>query len=140
MNPMFQRSLLSIGIACLLVFLCACADSKSSLKSLFKDVEAYHKDLIFERYEIAAKRISPESRGDWLEAILSQHLKFSEIEIVSSQDCTKSTPDAPVCICIISHVQWYANASPVVKTNRLHSVWQFDEEQKTWFLVEQTQL
>ena len=140
MNAMFQRSLLSFGIACLLVLFCACAESKSSLKSLVRDVEAYHKDLIFERYEIAAKHIAPESRGDWLEALISQNLKFSEIEIVSSQDCTKSTPDAPTCICIISRVQWYANASPVVKTNRLHTVWQFDEDQKSWFLVEQTQL
>ena len=58
--------------AAILLSLVACQSRKADLKSLIRNVENYHKDLLFERYEIAAKNIQPSSRVEWLNAIKSQ--------------------------------------------------------------------
>lgn len=43
----------------LTVSLISCNPAKPKVKSPVDDVEAYHRDLIFERYDVAAKRIAP---------------------------------------------------------------------------------
>ena len=125
--------------------LTGCQTAKADLASLVKDVEAYHRDLLFERYDVAAKRITPSQRMEWLQAIQSQHLSFAEIDIVATEACpeTSETGDkektTPDCTQILSQMQWYSGASPVVSTGRVLSTWQYDREAKAWFIVEQEQ-
>ena len=137
MNIHIKQQLIPAALA--LVLMTACNTGKSDLKNLIRDVESYHRDLIFERYEIAAKYITPESRMPWLEAMRSQNLRFAEIEILSTEDCTKDEKDAPLCMNILSQMQWYAGSSPVIKTTRIQAVWQFDAEEKAWHLIEQSE-
>lgn len=117
-----------------------CQTSKSGFQALIKDVEDYHKNLIFERYEIAAQRIAPNGRAAWLEGITSQSLRFAEIEIVSSNPCKHSDPDKKDgCFIIESHMQWYPSNSPTVYSGRVFSTWEYNDTEKNWIIVEQKQ-
>ena len=112
--------------------LCACS-SRHSLSSLMRDVDSYHKDLLFDRYEYAAKRIAPASRLKWLEAVTAQGIHFSEIDVVSSDYCSSNQDD---CVIVQTQIQWYSSGSPSIQTSNTETVWEFDEESKTWFIVE----
>lgn len=131
-------------VACLLMMttICAC-QTKGDFKSLIKDVESYHRDLIFERYEIAAKNITPKQRGAWLDAIQSQNLHFAEIEIMSTSPCditeAVDKDEKDKCAVIESYMQWFVKGSPSVQEGRVRTTWQYDEEEKVWFIVEQEQ-
>ena len=122
--------------------LCGCK-TKTDFKALIKDVESYHRDLIFERYEIAAKNITPKSRAAWLEAIQSQHLHFAEIEIMATSPCDVTEvvdkEEKEKCAVIESQMQWFVNGSPSVQSGRVRTTWQYDSEEKAWFIVEQEQ-
>ena len=126
----------------ILLTLGACQSQKSDLKSLIRNVENYHKDLLFERYEIAAKNIQPTSRMEWLTAIQSQHLRFAEIEIISTAECDPSeyTQDETIenCAVIESNMQWYSNGTPTVYSAHVRSMWQYFKD-VGWFIVEQSQ-
>lgn len=136
-----KSAYLLTALAALLV-LGACQSQKSDLKSLVRNVESYHKDLLFERYEIAAKNIQPSSQVDWLNAIQSQHLRFAEIEIVSVGECDPGMIDNPEavenCAVIESNMQWYSNGAPTVHSARVRSVWQYFKD-SGWYIVEQNQ-
>lgn len=124
------------------LWLTACG-SQNDFKTLIKNVESYNHDLLFERYEIAAKNIAPESRAQWLESIQSQHLHFAEIEIASTAPCESDEIiddelyDPEKCAVIFSQVQWYVNGSPSVQNERIRSVWQYAREEKAWYIVDQ---
>ena len=126
-----------------LCLLTSCQSSKLSMKALIKDVESYHHDLLFERYEIAAKNIAPESRASWLESMQSQKLHFAEIEIASYAPCASgeivNKEEQDRCAVIISQVEWYANGSPSVHSARVYSTWQYNKDAKRWLIVEQEQ-
>lgn len=127
-------------ILALLPSLPGCQTSKTEFQSLIKDVEQYHRDLIFERYEIAARRIAPNSRASWLDGINSQKLRFAEIEVVSSSPCQHSDPDEDKgCFVIESQMQWYPGNSPSVYTGRVFSTWEYNKAEKGWLIVEQEQ-
>ncbi len=113
---------------------CACHSSNRSLSSLMRDVDSYHKDLLFDRYEYAAKRIAPSSRMKWLEAISQQDIHFSEIDVVSSDYCSPSNEN---CVIVQAQVQWYSGSSLSIQTTNTQTTWEYDEEAKTWFIVEQ---
>lgn len=135
----------------LVVSLISCSTSKAKVESLVDDVEAYHRDLIFERYDIAAKRISGPGRVDWVNTLRSQGIRFAEIQIQETEDCTEpekaveggETDDAKEeptpCVRVRSFVQWYSNASPTLRTSQLTTTWNYDYDTKTWSIVEQTQ-
>ena len=137
-----MKSLYSFIILLLLLIFPACQSHKSDLKSLIRDVESYHKDLLFERYEIAAKNIQPSSRAEWLNAIVSQNLRFAEIEIISTGPCDSAEiekrEDVENCAVIESNMQWYANGSPTVHAARVRSTWEYHED-SGWIIVEQSQ-
>lgn len=126
-----------------LALLTSCQSSKTSLKALIKDVENYNHDLLFERYEIAAKNIAPSSRAEWLESMQSQKLHFAEIEIVSTAPCVEEEvvdeQNPEKCAVIISQVEWYAPDSPSVHSARVYSTWQYNRNEKRWLIVEQQQ-
>ena len=136
-----KSAYLLTALAALLV-LGACQSQKSDLKSLVRTVESYHKDLLFERYEIAAKNIQPSSRSEWLNAIKSQHLRFAEIEIISTAQCDPGEIDNPEtvenCAIIESNMQWYSNGAPTVYSARVRSMWQYFKD-SGWLIVEQNQ-
>lgn len=146
----------------LTVSLISCNPAKPKVKSPVDDVEAYHRDLIFERYDVAAKRIAPASRFEWLNALRSQGIRFAEIQIQSTEECTdeptssnntatssaldvadtKSTDERQEptpCVRIFSIVQWYSNAAPTLKTSHVTTTWNYDYETKTWNIVEQNE-
>lgn len=114
--------------------MCACHSSNRSLSSLMRDVDSYHKDLLFDRYEYAARRIAPASRMKWLEAISQQDIHFSEIEVVSSDYCT---PNNQNCVIVQSQMQWYSGSSPSIQTSKTETTWEYDEDAKKWLIVEQ---
>lgn len=128
--------------ACLLclITLAAC-QTKGDFKELIKDVESYHRDLIFERYEIASKNITPKQRATWLEAMQSQNIHFAEIEIMSTSPCditeTVEDDNKDMCAVIESQMQWFVNGSPSVQSKRVKSTWEYNKEEKSWFIVEQ---
>lgn len=140
----FLLILCAIGAA----FTSACASSsRPNMKSLVSEVEAYHRDLLFDRYDVAAKRIAPTSRMEWLSAVQSQGIRFAEIHVQSTEDCTEipSNPETPdddpiPCVKVFSNIQWYSNNSPVIKTTPTISTWNFDKESKMWIIVEQNQM
>ena len=146
----------------LTVSLISCNPAKPKVKSPVDDFEAYHRDLIFERYDVAAKRIAPASRFEWLNALRSQGIRFAEIQIQSTEECTdeptsssntatssaldvadaKSTDERQEptpCVRIFSIVQWYSNAAPTLKTSHVTTTWNYDYETKTWNIVEQNE-
>ncbi|MCL2326497.1 MAG: hypothetical protein FWC40_08405 [Proteobacteria bacterium] len=129
-----------LKIAALLGLCLALAACRSmggpKLEDLTKDVDAYHRDLIFERYDVAAKRLDPLHRASYIENIRQQRLRFAEIDVMSVEPCQ---PQAKDCMLVSVHVQWYSHHSPVLQSNMLTEKWQYDEEQKTWLLIEQTQ-
>lgn len=112
-----------------------------SLEDLQKDVESYHRDLLFERYDVAAKSLAPGSRAGYLENIYTQGLRFAEIEVVTLDACQgiDDAKDVKGCAVVLTKVQWYAGQSPSVQTNHVAETWKYDEEKKSWFLSEQTQ-
>ena len=118
----------------LVLGLCACQSSNRNLSSLMRDVDSYHKDLLFDRYEYAAKRIAPASRMKWLEAISQQDIHFSEIDVVSSDYCTPNNQD---CVIVRAQVQWYSESSPSIQTSKTETTWEYNEETKQWLIVEQ---
>ena len=136
-----------ISSACLsvLMTLCCCS-TKNNFKSLVKNVESYHHDLIFERYEVAAKNITPTQREAWLDAIQSQKLHFAEIEIKSTSPCEADRsdedggePEDGDCAVIESDMQWFVEGSPSVRSGRVRTTWQYDEDEGAWFIVAQEQ-
>ena len=115
----------------------------TDFKTLLKNVDTYHRDLVFERYEIAAKNIAPNARAGWLESLQSQHLRFAEIEVASYAPCEsdeinkEEEYDPEQCAVIFSQVQWYVNGSPTVQSHRVRSVWQYHKKDSSWYIVEQ---
>ncbi|MBQ9394834.1 MAG: hypothetical protein IJU23_04875 [Proteobacteria bacterium] len=137
-------TLLLILASLFLICLTCCNTSTGKMKDLINNVETYHRDLKFERFEIAAKNITPSQRGAWLEAMLLQRLHFADIEILATRPCditeasdTDGEKREENCIIVNSSVQWYVNDSPTLKTGRLRTTWEFDEEEKAWFITEQ---
>lgn len=117
-----------------------CQTSKTGFQALLKDVEEYHRDLIFERYEIAARRIAPNGRAAWLEGMTSQNLRFAEIEVVSSSPCNATnSDDNEACFIIESQMQWYPGNAPTVYSGRVFSTWEYSKQEKGWIIVEQEQ-
>lgn len=110
------------------------------MKKLISDVEAYHRDLKFERYEIAAKNITPSQRGAWLNAMLAQRLHFADIEITATRPCdiTEASDREKLenCVIVNSSVQWYVSSSPSLKSGNLRTTWEYDEEANAWFITE----
>ena len=137
-----MKFLYPLCILLILQIFASCQSQKSDLKSLIRNVESYHKDLLFERYEIAAKNIQPSSRVDWLNAIQAQHLRFAEIEIISTSQCDPSDVEdeekVENCAVIESNMQWYSNGAPTVYSARVRSIWQYFKEDG-WYIVEQNQ-
>lgn len=138
----YMRSLHFLCIPFLLLTFTACKSQQSDLKSLIRNVESYHKDLLFERYEIAARNIQPSSRAEWLNAIVSQNLRFAEIEIISTGPCdpagSEKRDDVENCAVIESNMQWYANGAPTVHAARVRSTWEYRKDDG-WVIVEQNQ-
>ncbi len=136
------RAFLLLLLLFIIAFCSACS-TKTDFKALVKNVESYHRDLIFERYEVAAKNITPKSRAAWLEAIQSQKLHFAEIEIMSTSPCDVTDvvdkDQKEKCAVIESQMQWFVNGSPSVQSGRVRTTWQYDDEEKVWFIVEQEQ-
>lgn len=138
------RSILFAVVACSIALSAtACASRKNNFKDLVKNVESYHKDLVFQRYEIAAKNITPIQRAAWLEAIKAQNMHFADIEIMSTMPCENmdvvDKEEKERCAVIISQVQWYSEGSPSVHSATVSTTWQFDEKEKDWRIVEQAQ-
>ena len=137
-----MKSLYTLGIILLLLTLGACKSQQADLKTLIRNVESYHKDLLFERYEIAAKNIQPSSRAEWLNAIVSQNMHFAEIEIISTGPCdsfdVEKREEIENCAVIESNMQWYANGSPTVHAARVRSTWEYHKDYG-WVIVEQNQ-
>ena len=106
------------------------------MKSLLRDVDSYHRDLLFARYEVAANRIVPSERGSWLASTKSLGLRFAEIEVVGTEPCSEYSEE---CVIIHSQMQWYSGSSPTVNTGTVVSTWQFDKESKSWQIVEMSQ-
>ena len=137
MHRLTWMSLLFLPIA--LVTAC----SGSDYKALLKDIDTYHRDLVFERYEIAAKNIAPNARAAWLESLQEQHLRFAEIEVSSYAPCESDeiskdeNYDPEQCAVIFSQMQWYVNGSPTVQTRRVRSVWQYNLTDSSWYIIEQ---
>lgn len=104
------------------------------LEDLTKTAESFHKDLLFERYSIAAKNITPALRSEYLQNITSQQLHFAEIEILSMDACQPNKKD---CVYVFTTIQWYVGYSPNVGTSSVTEKWKYNEESGLWFLVEQ---
>ena len=121
----------------------ACQSSSTTKAKLIKNVESYNRDLIFERYEIAAKNIKPESRASWLDAILTQRVKFTEIEVLATEPCDMTDVTDPEmkdrCMVVYSDVQWYEQGVPSVHSSRLSTTWEYDRDAKAWYITEQNQ-
>ena len=130
-------------IPTLLIACTAAACSSADFKALLKDVDTYHRDLVFERYEIAAKNIAPNARAAWLESLQTQQLRFAEIEVASCAPCASDEIernddyDPEQCAVIFSQVQWYVNGSPTVNSRRVRTVWQFNRTDNSWYIIEQ---
>lgn len=141
--------------------LISCNATRAKVKALRPEVESYHRDLIFERYDVAAKRLAPGSRFQWLSALQSQGIRFSEIQIQATEECAerdgalpqngdegkdsgetraKSAAEPALCVDILSLVQWYSANSPTVQTSRIATKWVYDEEEKTWRIAEQSEM
>ena len=134
-------TLLLILASSFLIFLSSCT-STGKMKELITDVETYHRDLKFERFEIAAKNITPSQRGVWLEAMLTQRLHFADLEILSTRPCdiTEASDREKIeenCVVVNSAVQWYANDSPSLKSGHLRTTWEYDEAERAWYITEQ---
>lgn len=129
--------------ACVLLAAPACQSATSLKSKLIKNVEAYNRDLIFERYEIAAKNIKPEARASWLDAILTQRVKFTEIEVLATEQCDMTDVTDPEmkdrCMIVFSDVQWYEQGVPSVHSSRISTTWEYDRDAKAWFITEQNQ-
>ena len=123
-------------LAYLVIFVTSCNTPHGDLQSLLRDVDSYHRDLLFERYEIAAKKISPSERVGWLSAMKSSGLRFAEIEVMSTQPCSEYTEE---CFIIDSQVMMYSGNSPTVSNAHVTTTWQFDKETKDWLIVEMSQ-
>ena len=126
-----ERMMIVAGIVAISVS--ACNSSDRNLAALMRNVDSYHKDLLFNRYEYAAKNITPASRMKWLEAISGQDIHFSEIDVVSSDYCSTTNQN---CVIVQAQVQWYSESSPSIQTTNTETTWEYDEEAKTWFIVE----
>lgn len=121
---------------CNFCLLTACSSfSGPKLEDLTKTVESFHKDLLFERYAIAAKNLVPELRADYVQNLTRQQLRFAEIEIMTMDLCT---PDNKGCAYITNQVQWYAGHSPVVTSTIVTEKWVYNEEAGIWLMKEQT--
>ncbi len=141
--------------------LISCNATRAKVKALRPEVESYHRDLIFERYDVAAKRIAPGSRFRWLSDLQSQGIRFSEIQIQATEECderadarpkngdaaedsaapgAKSDDGPALCVDILSLVQWYSANSPTVRTSRIATKWVYDEEEKAWRIAEQSEM
>lgn len=150
------RQLFVFYIILLSLTLISCNATRAKVKALFPEVESYHRDLIFERYDVAAKRIASGSRIEWLNALQSQGIRFSEIQIQATEACAeepepkdllkadgtspKNEAEPPLCIDILSLVQWYSIQSPTVRTSRVTTKWEYDYENKTWMIAEQSEM
>ena len=122
---------------CYFCLLTACSSfGGPKLEDLTKTVESFHKDLLFERYAIAAKNLVPELRADYVQNLTSQHLRFAEIEIMTMDLCT---PENKGCAYITNQVQWYAGHSPVVTSTLVTEKWIYNEEAGIWQMKEQTE-
>ena len=106
------------------------------MSQLLRDVDSYNRDLLFQRYEVAAKKITPSQRLNWLSAMKAQNLHFTEIEVVGTQTCAKENDQ---CVLIDSEMQWYTGNSPSVNAGHVTAVWQYDMDEKAWLIVEQSQ-
>ena len=137
------RYRLLLFAACALLALSACQTSRSNKAKLIKNVESYNRDLVFERYEIAAKNIKPSARAAWLDAILTQHIKFTEIEVLATEECDVADTSDPEhkdhCMVVYSDVQWFEQGSPSVHSSRMATTWEYDRDEKAWFITEQNQ-
>jgi hypothetical protein len=137
------RYCLLLFAACVLIVLPACQTSRSTKAKLIKNVEAYHRDLVFERYDIAAKNIKPAARTAWLDAILMQHIKFTEIEVLATEPCDSLEASDPEhkdhCMVVYSDVQWFEQGMPSVHASRMATTWEYDRDEKAWFITEQNQ-
>jgi len=126
-----------LALVATLIFLVGCASLRGpKIEDLTKTAENFHKDLIFERYSIAAKSVTPALRAEYLQNINSQRLRFAEIEILSMDTCT---PDKKDCVYVQNSIQWYAGYSPNVGTSIVTEKWTYDENSGIWLLVEQEQ-
>ena len=133
------RSMVSAGMALLClgaILMSSCNTPHGDMATLLRDIDSYHRDLLFERYEIAAKRITPSERMSWLSAMKSQELHFAEIELLGTQPCSEYTEQ---CYIVDSQMQWYSGSSPSVNSSHVTSTWQFDTKTKSWQIVELSQ-
>ncbi len=131
-----KRLPLSALIAAL-ILIAGCSTFRGpKLEDLTKTAESFHKDLLFERYSVAAKSVTPALRAEYLQNINSQRLHFAEIEILSMDTCT---PDKKDCVYVQNTIQWYAGFSPNVVTSIVTEKWTYDENSGLWLLVEQEQ-
>ncbi len=104
------------------------------MEDLTKVVDSFHKDLIFERYSIAAKNITPPLRAEYVNNINKQQLRFAEIEVMAMETCV---PDKKECVYVTNQVQWYAGHSPVVSSSVITEKWVYDVDSGLWTLMEQ---
>ncbi|MBR4986724.1 MAG: hypothetical protein IKY83_13405 [Proteobacteria bacterium] len=141
-RPLNYRLLLFTALVMLFTS-AACQSASSQKAKLIKNVEAYHRDLIFERYDIAAKNIKPAARTAWLDAMLAQHIRFTEIEVIATEQCDLTDVSDPEmkdkCIVVYSDVQWYEQGTPTVRASRMTTTWEYDRDERTWFITEQKQ-
>ena len=118
-------------------FLSACSSFQGpKLEDLTKTVESFHKDLLFERYAIAAKSLVPELRAEYVQNLTSQRLRFAEIEIMTMDLCS---PENKGCAYITNQIQWYTGHSPVVTSTIVTEKWVYEEEAGIWMMKEQTE-
>lgn len=129
----------------LVIILCfVLSGCKSFLRSpeeaLKEDLHSYQKDLLFERYEVAAQRVEKTKRAQYLEALQSMPgLRYAEIEFVSINPCTDLEPEADPdhCAMVRSLMQWYTNASPNIRQTQALERWEYNPEEAAWYLLEQ---
>ena len=128
-----KKILLSAATALILL---GCNTPHGSLSTLITDVEAYNRDMVFQRYDVAAKKIDASVRHEWLAAMRSQGIRFSEIEVTDTSPCT---PSDDQCYIVNAQVQWYSGNSPSIHNAILSTTWEFNITEKAWRIVKQVQ-
>ena len=110
----------------------ACGSPQKEADTLGEAIRSYNDGIRWQRYAIAASRILPKQRGDFVDQMdeRAEDLRITDYEIVRVD--TRSDREAHVQI----KVSWYRDSEGLLKDTVAVQTW--ERHGKVWFMVDES--